>query len=223
MSALLAVAESDWDEVDAYTARAFAVFAEQDRQPGPDYAMAHLLAAVSNTLFLEPLESDEQARDPVEGDYHARMADLMFSDISGMERLALSARAIGDGFDEMAPAVRARLDAAPLFRAHYAERVELLQFADPATPEPEVVADALPRYPAGAARAFVQGMVFVSFGVDEAGQVDNVEVLSGFPAGVFDEAALEAIAQRRYAPVVEDGRPVRSDGHATYYQFRLVR
>ncbi|MEP3071620.1 energy transducer TonB [Maricaulis sp.] len=223
LSARLAAAAGDWGEADAYTAHALTVFAEQDRQPGPDYAMAHLLAAVSNTLFREVPGSGVQVRDPVEGGYHARMAELMFSGIGGMERLVLSAREMGGGFDELDPAVRARLDADPLFQAHYVERVELLQFADPATLDLEVVADAFPRYPAGAARAFVQGMVFMSFDVDEAGRVDNVEILSGFPAGVFDEAALEAIAQWRYEPAIEDGQPVRSEGHTTHFQFRLVR
>lgn len=223
LSARLAVAAGDWDEADAYTAYALAVFAEQDRQPGLDYAMAHLLAAVSNTLFREVPGSGIQVRDPVEGGYHARMAELMFSGIGGMERLALSAREMGGGFDELDPAVRARLDADPLFQAHYVERVELLQFADPASPEPERISEEFPRYPQSAARAGIQGMVFLSFDVSETGRPDNIEVLSGFLAGVFDEAAIEVVESWRYEAVEENGQPVRSGNLTTNMKFRLGR
>lgn len=63
-----------------------------------------------------------------------------------------------------------------------------------------------PIYPALAAHARVQGTVILEAMVDEQGQVQQVKVLRSIP--LLDVAALEAVRQWRYSPVILNGRPV---------------
>jgi TonB family protein len=57
----------------------------------------------------------------------------------------------------------------------------------------------VPEYPAAAAARSVRGYVEVEFTVTPAGTVDSPRVVSADPRGVFDSAALAAVARRRYA------------------------
>ncbi len=65
---------------------------------------------------------------------------------------------------------------------------------------PEVIQRAEPRYPVGAARKGTQGFATVRFLVDEHGEVIYAKTQYSFPAGVFDEAAEQALRQWRYQP-----------------------
>lgn len=63
-------------------------------------------------------------------------------------------------------------------------------------------------YPEDARRAGIEGRVIVQFIVDENGQVENPRVIRGIGGGC-DEAALEAVAQAKFAPGMQRGQPVR--------------
>jgi protein TonB len=64
-----------------------------------------------------------------------------------------------------------------------------------------------PVYPMRAERAKTEGWVELDFTVTESGDVKSVSVRAANPAGVFDSAAIAALSQWRYKPVLEEGRP----------------
>jgi protein TonB len=63
-----------------------------------------------------------------------------------------------------------------------------------------------PVYPDVARAAQIEGTVILEAIVDEVGQVVDLRVLRS--QSVLDKAALEAVRQWRYAPVLLNGRPV---------------
>ena len=71
--------------------------------------------------------------------------------------------------------------------------------------EPALIHRVEPKYPLLALRAQMQGVVILEAIVDEEGRVESVKVLRS--PGVFDDAALEAVRQWRYSPVILNGRP----------------
>jgi TonB family protein len=70
-----------------------------------------------------------------------------------------------------------------------------------------------PNYPAKAVNGKIEGWVDVQFTVAETGKVTDVSVHAASNPGVFDDAAVKAVAQWRYKPVLRDARavPVRSE------------
>jgi TonB family protein len=64
-----------------------------------------------------------------------------------------------------------------------------------------------PVYPQKATAASTQGWVELDFTVGVNGTVSDVAVHAATPPGVFDQAALAALAQWRYQPVLRDGKP----------------
>jgi len=73
--------------------------------------------------------------------------------------------------------------------------------------QPEEVARQIPRYPAIARRAGVQGAVVVRGIVRRDGTIDNVEVIKDLPYGL-GEAAAEAVARWRFRPATYRGEPI---------------
>jgi protein TonB len=71
--------------------------------------------------------------------------------------------------------------------------------------EPSLVHRVEPEYPALALARQMEGVVILEAIVDEEGRVDSVRVLRS--PGVFDKAALDAVRQWRYSPVMLNGRP----------------
>jgi TonB family protein len=69
-----------------------------------------------------------------------------------------------------------------------------------------------PVYPARAVNNKIEGWVDVEFTVAETGKVSDVSVRASSIAGVFEDAAVKAVAQFRYKPVLNDGKavPVRT-------------
>ena len=64
------------------------------------------------------------------------------------------------------------------------------------------------RYPAAAARANIQGKVFVNFVVNTDGAIDRIKVLKGLGFGL-DEEAVRVMAQMpKWIPGKQNGRPV---------------
>jgi len=72
-----------------------------------------------------------------------------------------------------------------------------------ATPTPALVHAAAPRYPMIAMHRGVEGRVEVAFTVQADGSVANARVRSAQPEGVFENAALDAVADYRFAPGAE--------------------
>jgi TonB family protein len=65
-----------------------------------------------------------------------------------------------------------------------------------------------PAYPSKAQGKKLEGWVDVEFTVSEAGKVKDVAVRAASPAGIFEDAAIKAVSQWRYQPVVRDTKPV---------------
>jgi protein TonB len=72
--------------------------------------------------------------------------------------------------------------------------------------EPALVRRVEPVYPELAIRAGVQGVVILEAVVDEQGAVKDVKVLRSIP--LLDNAAIAAVEQWHYSPVMLNGRPV---------------
>jgi periplasmic protein TonB len=71
---------------------------------------------------------------------------------------------------------------------------------------PQKIRDAAAIYPDEARRANVRGVVAVEITVDSAGSVTNGRVLRSIP--LLDDAALAAVRQWQYEPVLLNGVPV---------------
>jgi TonB family protein len=65
-----------------------------------------------------------------------------------------------------------------------------------------------PTYPLKAENGKIEGWVDVEFTVAENGKVKDVSVRSASTPGVFEEAAVKAVSQWRYKPVLRDAKPV---------------
>jgi protein TonB len=65
-----------------------------------------------------------------------------------------------------------------------------------------------PTYPDAARKRGIEGWVELAFTVQTNGTVDNVEVRNASPAEVFDDAAMRAVRQWRFEPVVRNGEKV---------------
>jgi len=86
-----------------------------------------------------------------------------------------------------------------------------------AGPRPlQLVSGADPVYPPEAKAAGVQGHVTVRYDVTGDGAVVNLRIVEAVPSGVFDTAALDAVAKWRFRP------PVQADqGHTSTLRFQL--
>ncbi len=73
---------------------------------------------------------------------------------------------------------------------------------------PRVIRVFPPFYPAEAKEQGLNGRVVLRFVVDIEGWACEPEVISAEPEGVFDEAALDAVAEYRFEPALKDGKPV---------------
>jgi periplasmic protein TonB len=71
---------------------------------------------------------------------------------------------------------------------------------------PRLLSGPAPSYPAEAALARLGGTVLLRCAVTASGTVEACTVLKGAP--LLDEAALQAVTARRYAPALYEGRPV---------------
>lgn len=79
----------------------------------------------------------------------------------------------------------------------------------------EPVATPGPTYPPEAFRARVEGWVEVEFTVTERGTTRDVEVVAAQPRGVFDAAAIAAVAEWKYRPRVVNGAAVAQRSSVT--------
>jgi protein TonB len=65
-----------------------------------------------------------------------------------------------------------------------------------------------PKYPRAAQRRNVTGSVDVMFTVSTDGTVTDISIVRAEPEKTFNEAAMDAVAQWRFQPVIENGLAV---------------
>lgn len=146
---------------------------------------------------------------------------------AAQDRRALAAKLIERARTEMRSHETAQADADLRSAAHWgaspaavaaAHRLDVSAPAEPqraAGPDLAALAAQLkrihytaPQYPNRALDDRISGSVVVQFVVDPQGRTRQIEVVQSTPRGVFDRAAMDAIAEWRYRPARYDGRPV---------------
>lgn len=73
------------------------------------------------------------------------------------------------------------------------------------------VAATVPRYPAGLAKAGVEGMVILRVNVSAEGRATGVEVHQSSGHASLDEAAMARVREWRFAPAMKDGAPAAGE------------
>jgi len=74
---------------------------------------------------------------------------------------------------------------------------------------PMMASQVLPKYPALAERAGIEGWIWIQSFIDKDGNVLDVRIMSVSPANVgFEEAALEAARQSVWRPAISNGLPI---------------
>lgn len=71
---------------------------------------------------------------------------------------------------------------------------------------PRKTVNVLPRYPATAQAARIEGTVILDAVIDAAGRVTDVRVIRSLP--LLDQAAIDAVRQWRFTPTLLNGNPV---------------
>ena len=67
-----------------------------------------------------------------------------------------------------------------------------------------------PDYPVEADRQRVSGTLRLQLKLEADGRVSDIEVVSATPPGVFEDSAIKAFRDARFAPAQKNGRPVRA-------------
>lgn len=75
---------------------------------------------------------------------------------------------------------------------------------------PRALREIVPDYPAAADRQRLSGTVRLRLELEADGRISNIDVVSAVPPGVFDESAVKALRETRFAPAQRNGRPVRA-------------
>lgn len=76
-------------------------------------------------------------------------------------------------------------------------------------------------YPRRALQRGIEGYVDVEFTVSKLGSVTNPKVKQASPAGIFDQAALDATLKYKYKPRVVNGEPMEVSGVEVRVKFEL--
>ena len=78
-----------------------------------------------------------------------------------------------------------------------------------------------PEYPSRAQQRGIEGWVLLEFTISPSGTVADPKVIDADPKGIFDDAALKAIARWKYNPKVENGVAVERRGIRIQLTFEL--
>lgn len=76
--------------------------------------------------------------------------------------------------------------------------------------QPHALREIVPAYPPDADRRRLSGKVRLQIELEADGRVRDVSVVSASPPEVFDESAVAAFREARFAPAQKNGRPVRA-------------
>jgi protein TonB len=181
--ARLATERGQADEADQWLAEARALgYAPERPVAAPAAAIPAATVATGNTTAEGPAESSTTMR----LDSGASQAPLGVNPVPGAGPVAVTASPTSS-----APAAA---PAAPEVSAADFKRTRFVA----------------PTYPPQALSRRLEGEVRVRITVDTEGRVADAQVISGIPAGVFDQAAVNAVRKWRFEPVVRDGRPIEA-------------
>jgi len=75
---------------------------------------------------------------------------------------------------------------------------------------PHALREVVPEYPYSADRQRLSGKVRLQLKLEADGRVSDLEVVSATPSGLFEESAVKAFRDARFAPAQKNGRPVRA-------------
>lgn len=117
----------------------------------------------------------------------------------------------GDKVQISIPSIPVRVDQTHAINAGFGANLPIAQFL------------VQPRYPANALRKGLEGFVDVQFDVTEIGTTDNITVLGAQPQGVFEKAAVAAVARWKYQPKKIDDKPVRFEGLSNRIRFEMQK
>ncbi len=78
-----------------------------------------------------------------------------------------------------------------------------------------------PRYPISAARNGIEGYVVMTFDILENGGVDNINVVTSSPKGVFDKEAKKALERWKYLPAKSKDNLARRMNQEVRLDFQL--
>jgi len=73
-----------------------------------------------------------------------------------------------------------------------------------------VIQSTQPLYPSQAQNQGIEGSVTVQIAIDANGSILNIQILDSNPPGIFEANTLNCIKQWRFAPAVENNKPVAS-------------
>ncbi|WP_193162175.1 energy transducer TonB [Microbulbifer hainanensis] len=95
------------------------------------------------------------------------------------------------------------------------------------TRDPVPVFKPAPRYPRVALQRGIEGYVVVEFSISKTGSVLHPRVVAGYDSagnatGLFDRAALAAVARFKYQPPLDEGRPVERHGVRNRISFKIA-
>lgn len=76
--------------------------------------------------------------------------------------------------------------------------------------QPRALREIVPDYPFEADRQRLSGKVRLQLKLEADGRISDIDVVSATPPGVFDESAINAFREARFAPAQKNGRPVRA-------------
>ncbi|MHB1091863.1 energy transducer TonB [Thiobacillus sp.] len=110
-----------------------------------------------------------------------------------------------------APAVAPTPSAVPVPAAALTSSVDLTYYrARDLDVQPQALRTIRPDYPAEADRQRLSGTLRLQLKLEADGRVSDIEVVSATPPGVFEDSAIQAFRDARFAPAQKNGRPVRA-------------
>ena len=90
-----------------------------------------------------------------------------------------------------------------------------------ATRAPVLLAAEGPIYPEYARVQQIEGFVTLAYDLTLSGNVVNVRVIKAVPAGVFDDAAVNAVRAWRFLPMQHKGQPTAALQQTSTLTFKL--
>lgn len=75
---------------------------------------------------------------------------------------------------------------------------------------PRVLREIVPVYPDDADHRRLSGKVRLQLKLEADGRISDIDVVSATPPGMFDESAIRAFRDARFAPAQKNGHPVRA-------------
>lgn len=177
---------------------------EQDRliEPADDGAKYYLLTLRGldpGNAGLAPLTQDLGARLVAKGRHSLELQQYEAAR-SWLEQAA----SVGYSSPDAAAALH-DLDAALAQQAFLSNAVDANEI--------KLLTSVRPVYPSKAQKSAIEGSVEMEFTIAESGAVRDITIRAADPPGVFEQAAITALSQWRYQPVLRGGAPVAQRAH----------